>query len=126
MSKFALRALVKAVRAELREDRVSVGLVSPGYVESAIRDTDNWGRVHEAARDTVPSWLVTPAEQAGRQIVRVVERRTHEGIATVRGKAIVALGRYARGLVCWAFSRLPRRPVRSSSAGAGCSLPPKG
>lgn len=99
MSKFAVRALAEALGGELRRDGVSVVLVSPGFVDSDIRRTDNQGRVHEGAKDPVPSWLVMPAERAARQIVQAVARRVPEVIITGHGQVLVALDRYARGLV---------------------------
>ncbi len=112
MSKFAVRALAEALRGELRRDGVAVVLISPGYVESDIRRTDNLGLVHEGAKDPVPSWLVMPVERAARQIVRAIERRSPEAIVTLHGKAIVALDRYARGLVRWAMGRYSGRSKR--------------
>lgn len=99
MSKFAVRALAEALAGEVRRDGVSVVLISPGFVESDIRRTDNEGRVHEGAQDPVPAWLVMPADRAARQIVRAVKRRVPEAIITGHGKVIVAADRYARGLV---------------------------
>ncbi len=113
MSKFAVRALAEAMGGELRRDGVSVVLVSPGFVESNIRRTDNQGRVREGAKDPVPSWLVMPAERAARQIVRAVERRVPEVIVTGHGKVIVALDRYARGFVRMVLRRTSR--VRRAS-----------
>lgn len=110
MSKFAVRALAEALSGEVRRDGVSVVLVSPGFVESDIRRTDNQGRVHEGAKDPVPSWLVMPVDRAARQIVRAVKRRVPEAIITGHGKAMVALDRYARGLVRLVLRRAPAPP----------------
>ncbi len=108
MSKFAVRALAEALGGELRRDGVSVVLLSPGFVDSDIRRTDNQGRVHEGAKDPVPSWLVVPTDRAARQIVQAIERRVPEAIITGHGKVIVALDRYARGLVRLAMRRSTR------------------
>lgn len=123
MSKFAVRALAESLAGELRREGVSVVLISPGFVESDIRRTDNQGRVREGAKDPVPSWLVMPTDRAARQIVQAVERRVPEAIITGHGKVIVALDRYARGLVRLVLRRSTRRPG-GADAGAANSSPP--
>src|SRR5437762_1862320 len=51
MSKFAVRGLAEALAHELAPRGVAVTLVSPGLVESEMRQVDNRGRWHaEAAR----------------------------------------------------------------------------
>lgn len=99
MSKFAVRALAEALRGEMARYGVGVVLISPGFVESDIRRTDNLGIVHEGAKDPVPSWLVMPASKAAREIVRAIERRKPEAIITLHGKAIVLADRFGRSLV---------------------------
>ncbi len=47
MSKFAVRALAESLRAELAPEGIAVTLISPGFVDSDIRRTDNRGVVHE-------------------------------------------------------------------------------
>ena len=108
MSKFAVRALAEALRAELRRDGVGVVLLSPGFVESDIRRTDNDGRVHEGARDPVPGWLVMRADRAARQMVCAIRHRKPEAIITGHGRLLVFLDRYARGLVRFAADRAMR------------------
>jgi short-subunit dehydrogenase len=106
MSKFAVRALAEALGHELAPDGVSVTLVSPGFVESDIRRTDNRGIVRADAPDPVPAWLVMPAARAARQIVRAVARRRREAVITGHGKVAVFLQRHAPRLVAWSIRRL--------------------
>lgn len=94
MSKFALRALAEGLRGELRPHGVAVVLVSPGFVDSDIRRTDNQGVVHEHARDAVPAWLRMPTDVAARKIVRAVARRRREVILTFHGKLGVFMARH--------------------------------
>ena len=61
MSKAAVGALAASLRGEVLADGVGVVLVSPGFVESEIRQVDNRGVLHPGARDAVPRWLVVPA-----------------------------------------------------------------
>jgi NAD(P)-dependent dehydrogenase (short-subunit alcohol dehydrogenase family) len=55
MSKFAVRALAESFRGDLQADGIGVTLVSPGFVHSDIRRTDNTGGLHADAPDPVPA-----------------------------------------------------------------------
>jgi NAD(P)-dependent dehydrogenase (short-subunit alcohol dehydrogenase family) len=112
MSKFAIRALAVSLRHELAPAGVSVCLVSPGFVESEIRQVDNHGRLRPGARDTAPRWLVMPADRAARQIVAAVARRRPERIITAHGKAGVLIQRFAPWLLDVAVSRFGVRARR--------------
>jgi len=102
MSKFAVRALAESLRGELAPDGVSVTLISPGFVDSDIRRTDNRGVLHEHARDHVPAWLRMPTERAARQIVTAIHRRKRERIVTAHGKLLVFVYRHWPWLIRWA------------------------
>jgi len=99
MSKFAVRALAESLRYELAPAGVSVTLVSPGYVDSDIRRTDNQGIVRTEAPDPVPAWLRMPTERAARLIARALARRRGEVVITGHGKAAVYFQRHAPWLV---------------------------
>jgi short-subunit dehydrogenase len=99
MSKAALRPLADSLRAELRPFGVSVTLISPGFVESEIRQVDNRGQYHPDAPDVVPRWLRMPAERAARQILRAVRNRRSEAVLTGHGKVLVFLQRHVPGLL---------------------------
>lgn len=94
MSKFALRALADAITPELSLDRVTVTLISPGFVASDIRRVDNQGTLQAGAPDPIPPWLVMPTAKAARQILRAVARGKGEAIITGHGKMLVALERF--------------------------------
>jgi short-subunit dehydrogenase len=105
MSKFAVRALAEAITPELRIRGVTVTLISPGFVASDIRRTDNQGAVHAQAGDPIPAWLVMPTDKAVRQILRAVARGNREAIITGHGKILVAIERFAP----WLSRALKRR-----------------
>ena len=94
MSKFATRALADAITPELSLNRVTVTLISPGFVASDIRRVDNQGTLQADAPDPIPAWLVVPTEKAARQILRAVARGKGEAIITVHGKILVAIERF--------------------------------
>lgn len=99
MSKFAVRALADALAGELRGDGVAVTLISPGFVESEIRQVDNTGERHAEEKDPLPRWLLMPTEKAARQMVRAIARRKREAVITFHGKVVVFLKNHFSGLV---------------------------
>ena len=99
MSKFAVRGLAESLAHELRPHGVAVTLISPGVVESEIRQVDNRGRRHPGARERLPRLLVMPAATAARRIVRAVARRRGESVITGHGKLAVFLQRHVPWLV---------------------------
>jgi len=99
MSKHAIRALADGLWQELHPFGVSVTLVSPGFVESDIRRTNNQGEYHADAKDPYPSWLVMPRKVAARQIVRATTRRRREIVVTHHGKLAAFLIQHFRGMI---------------------------
>ncbi len=95
MSKFALRALADAITPELSAAGIKVTLLSPGFVASDIRITDNYGSVHPGSKDPIPPRLVVSTPTAVREILRAVARGKRERIITGHGKIIVAIERFA-------------------------------
>jgi short-subunit dehydrogenase len=106
MSKFAVRALCEALRAEWARRGVSVTLISPGLVDSEIYQVDNRGVHHPEAPDTVPRWLRMPSDRAARLTVRAAARRRREVVITGHGKAAVFLKRHVPWLVAAGIERL--------------------
>jgi short-subunit dehydrogenase len=95
MSKYALRALANSITPELRAAGITVTLLSPGFVASEIRITDNQGKVHPGSKDPVPPRLVVSTPKAVREILRAVARGKREQIVTGHGKVLVAIERFA-------------------------------
>lgn len=116
MSKFALRALARALRFELAPSGVSVTLLSPGFVASEIRRVDNEGRLRPDAGEPVPAWLIMPAERAARQMVRAIARRRGEVVITGHGRAGVFVERHAPWLMDAVVGRLGVRARREPRA----------
>ena len=102
MSKFAIRALALALEPELAPYGVTVTLISPGFVESEIRQVDNLGTHHSSMKDSVPPWLVMPTDLAARKIVSAAYRRRREAIITFHGKVLVWLQRFAPSVIRFA------------------------
>jgi short-subunit dehydrogenase len=105
MSKAAVHAFAGALRGEVVESGVGVVLVSPGFVESEIRQVDNRGMHHPDSPDPVPRWLVVPTARAARVIARAVARRRREVVVTGHGKVAVWLARHLPWVVAFALER---------------------
>jgi len=106
MSKFAVHGLAAALGHELAPYGVAVTLISPGFVESEIRQVDNRGvwRAEPPGRP-IPAAIVMTAPTAARKIVRAVARRRREVVITGFGKAAVLLQRH----VPWLLAAIIRR-----------------
>ncbi len=100
MSKFAVRGLAASLGHELAEHGASVTLISPGFIESEIRQVDNRGvRRAEKPAPPIPAALVMATPTAARKIVSAVARRRREVVITGFGKAAVLLQRHLPGLL---------------------------
>ena len=111
MSKFALRALADSITPEFRRAGVTLTLISPGFVVSNIRQVDNQGAFHAAAKDPIPAWLPVSTTRAVHQILKAVARGKREEIVTGHGKILVALQRFAPWVLRAAAGRsMPRPP----------------
>lgn len=117
MSKFAVRALAETLHGDLAPEGIRVTLVSPGFVDSDIRRTNNQGVVQVGAKDPIPAWLRVGTEQAAREIVRGVDRGKAEIVVTGHGKVIVFIARHFPGLLRWAGLRVYKgRPEPSKGS----------
>jgi short-subunit dehydrogenase len=103
MSKFAVRALAEALRAELAVQGVAVTLLSPGVIESNLRRVDNHGVFHADAPEPFPAWLRMSTACAARQMVRAIKRRKAEQVITLHGKLAVLLSRFVPSLLRLTF-----------------------
>jgi short-subunit dehydrogenase len=104
-SKFAVHALAGALRAELRGQGVAVVLVTPGFVESEIRQVNNQGTHRPDAVDPIPAFLTMPAATAAKQIASGIARRKREQVVTWHGSAAVFLQRHFGGVLAEAVAR---------------------
>jgi short-subunit dehydrogenase len=117
MSKFAVRALAETLHGDLAPEGIRVTLVSPGFVDSDIRRTNNQGIVQTGAKDPIPAWLRVSTEKAAREIIRGVDRGKAEIVVTGHGKVIVFIARHFPGLLRWAGLRVYKgRPEPSKGA----------
>lgn len=99
MSKHAVKALALALRYEWRDRGVAVTLLSPGFVDSEIRQVANDGTHNPDAPETIPRWLRVRADDAARAMVSAVVKRRREAVITGHGKIAVFLARHTPRLL---------------------------
>jgi short-subunit dehydrogenase len=117
MSKFAVRALAESLQGDLKGTGVSCTLVSPGFVDSDIRRTDNRGSVHATAPDPIPGWLRMPTDQAARIMVRGILGGRREVIVTFHGKVMIFLARHLPRFTRWLLLRQVKGAMRPEPKG---------
>jgi len=106
MSKFAVHGLAASIGHELAPYGIAVTLISPGFVESEIRQVDNRGVWHaEAPRRPIPPSIVMATPTAARKIVSAVARRRREAVITGFGKTAVFLQRHLPGALAVTIRR---------------------
>src|SRR5262249_41441566 len=77
-SKFAVQGLYEALQVELRDEGIHVGIVSPAFIDTPLRDKvlgpdgKPW---LEAPR---PPFRVWPVDQCADRIVRLISKRQRE------------------------------------------------
>jgi short-subunit dehydrogenase len=99
MSKHAVKALAGALRYEWRDRGVTVTLLSPGFVDSEIRQVANDGSFNPEARDTIPRWLRMRSDKAARKLVTAVAKGRREVVVSGHGKLVVFLARHTPRLL---------------------------
>lgn len=99
MSKHAVKALAASLRYEWRDRGVDVTLLSPGFVDSEIRQVANDGTHNPDAPETIPRWLRVRTDAAAAKMVSAVVRRKREAVITGHGKAAVFLARHTPRLL---------------------------
>lgn len=114
-SKFAVQGLYEALRVELASEGVHVGIVSPGHVDTPLReqvlapDGNPWPTPIQAP------FRVWPVEMVVDKIVQLIERRWPEALLPAFVRPLLAVDDLVG---TWLGDRFLRRRV------AGAPLPP--
>ena len=79
-SKFAVQGLYEALRLELRRDGVHVGVVSPGFVDTPLRERvlGPTGAPWDKAPD--PPFRIWPVEKCVDRVVRLIVKRRKQAL----------------------------------------------
>ncbi len=94
MSKFAIRALSDCLRYELKNKKISVIYIAPGFIESEIRKVDNNGKFHPEYHEIIPSFILMPSEKAAKKIMSAINKKKREAVITIHAKILVFLERH--------------------------------
>lgn len=79
-SKFAVQGLYESLRVELAADGVHVGIVSPGHVETPLRERTLGPDGQVWATSPTPPFRVWPVEKVVDRLVRLIEKRQAEAV----------------------------------------------
>lgn len=105
VSKFGVRALAEALHGDLKGTGVGCTLISPGFVDSDIRRTDNRGAFHPDAPEPIPAWLRMRTDKAARIMARGILAGKREVKVTFHGKVMIFVARHMSGLMRWLLVR---------------------
>ena len=105
-SKFALNAISKAARSELRRDHIHVLTVCPGYVATSFGE--NAARGKEMKRVRPSSVRGISAERVARATLQGYLRRKREVIVPWTMHPTIRLYQFAPRLVEWAMGRMAK------------------
>jgi NAD(P)-dependent dehydrogenase (short-subunit alcohol dehydrogenase family) len=90
-SKFAVQGLYEALRRELAADGVHVGVVSPGFVETPLRDKVLGPDGRPWPTPPPPPFRVWPLERCVDRIVGLIVRRRAEALLPAFVRPLIAL-----------------------------------
>jgi short-subunit dehydrogenase len=79
-SKFAIQGLYDALRLEVRRDGVHVGVVSPGFVDTPLRDNVIAANGQPWPKPPPPPFRVWPVEKCVDKIVRLLVKRRSQAL----------------------------------------------
>lgn len=91
-SKHAVQGFMDSLRIELRDSGVDVCMISPGFVDTSIREHSLGPDGQPLGRNPMHGKRMMSAEEAARRIADAVAQRRREVLMTPRGK-LLPLGR---------------------------------
>jgi NAD(P)-dependent dehydrogenase (short-subunit alcohol dehydrogenase family) len=96
-SKFAVQGLYEALRRELTPDGVHVGVVSPGYVATPLRDKVLGPDGRPWDQPPPPPFRVWPVERCVDRVVRLIVKRRAEALLPGFVRPLIALDQACAG-----------------------------
>lgn len=106
MSKFAVRALAQSLVYEVKKYGIAVTLLSPGFIESEIRDVNNLGEQARRPKEGIPpGQLIVKTPVAVSEMIRAIASRKREIVITRHGKILAFFSRFCPGLVLFLAAR---------------------
>lgn len=98
-SKFAVQGLFESLRCELTPKGIHVGILSPGYTATEIREVALAADGQARGEAGMTTGDVMPPEAVADAIMVAIARRKREVILTMGGKALVGLNKILPGVV---------------------------
>jgi short-subunit dehydrogenase len=108
-SKHAMAGFFDSLRIELAQYNISVTMVYPGFVATAVREEAFGVDGHSAGRSTVRESEVMSVERCAQIILHAAAQRKREVVMTLRGKIGIWLKLLAPALV----DRIARQAIRT-------------
>jgi NAD(P)-dependent dehydrogenase (short-subunit alcohol dehydrogenase family) len=96
-SKFAIQGLYESLRLELAGDGVHVGIVSPGFVDTPLRDHVLGPDGRPWDRPPPPPFRIWPVEKCVDRILRVIVKRQGEALLPAFVGPLLALDQVCGG-----------------------------
>jgi short-subunit dehydrogenase len=109
-SKHAMRGFFDSLRIELADSGVSVTMIYPGFVATAIRATAAGYDGQPMKSDPVAARHLMSVEECARQMIRAIERRSRELVMTTPARIGAWVKLLAPGLVDRVARRAVERP----------------
>jgi short-subunit dehydrogenase len=109
VSKHAMAGFFDSLRIEVAQYNVSVTMIYPGFVATAVREQAFGENGQSVGRSTVRESKVMPVERCAQIILRAAAQRKREVVMTLRGKIGIWLKLLVPGLV----DRIARRAIRT-------------
>jgi NAD(P)-dependent dehydrogenase (short-subunit alcohol dehydrogenase family) len=118
-SKFAVQGLYEALRLELWRDGVHVGVVSPGFVDTPLRQSVLGPHGEVWTNPPPPPFRIWPVEKCVDRVVRLLERRKAEALMPWYVGPLITLDRLVGGWISsFVIARSFPREVEQTSQGA--------
>ena len=108
-SKHAMAGFFDSLRIELAQYNISVTMIYPGFVATAVREEAFGIDGQSVGRSTVRESEVMPVERCAQIILCAAAQRKREVVMTLRGKIGMWLKLFAPGLV----DRIARKAIRT-------------
>jgi NAD(P)-dependent dehydrogenase (short-subunit alcohol dehydrogenase family) len=98
-SKFAVRGLYESLRLELAPDGVHVGVVSPGFVDTPLRQRVLDSRGRPWPKPPVPPFRVWPVEKCVDRVVNLIIKRKPQALLRAFLSPLLALDEVTGGRI---------------------------
>jgi NAD(P)-dependent dehydrogenase (short-subunit alcohol dehydrogenase family) len=98
-SKFAVQGLYDALRLELKRDGVHVGVVSPGFVDTPLRESVLGPDGKPWANPPQPPFRIWPVEKCVDKVVKLIEKRRTKALLPAFVGPLLALDPFVGNMV---------------------------